>query len=116
MPFNSLLKPDGSIALGIATVIMVYAVYDHALPDMATIHATDARDINVDASRKKATWEAAGLLSAVVLLTKDVNILVLGGVALFAFDMHTRHANASNPVTGDLVSDTGYGTQLRSVS
>lgn len=116
MAFDSILKPDGSIALGLATGILVYAVYDHSLPDTATIHATDAGDINVEAARKKAAWASAGVLSAVTLLTKDVNVLVLGAVVLFALDMHTRHANASNPVTGQLVSDQGYGTQLRSVS
>lgn len=116
MAFTSILKPDGSVAMGIATGILVYAVYDHSLPDTATIHATDAGDINVEASRKKAAWASAGVLSAVTLLTKDVNVFVLGAVVLFALDMHTRHANASNPVTGQLVSDQGYGTQLRSVA
>lgn len=112
----SILKPDGSVAIGIATGVVVYAVYDRSLPDVATIHATDAGDINVEASRKKAAWASAGVLSAITLLTKDVNVLVLGAVILFALDMHTRHANASNPVTGQLVSDQGYGTELRSVS
>lgn len=116
MPFTSILKPDGSIMLGVATAAMVASVYGNELPDMATIHATDARDINVDAARRKATWTAAGLVSVVTLLTKDVNILVLGAVTLFAFDMHARHANASNKVTGELVADTGYDANLRSVS
>jgi hypothetical protein len=116
MPFDSILKPDGSIAIGIATGILVYAVYDHSLPDTATIHATDAGDINVEASRKKAAWASAGVLAAVTLLTKDVNVFVLGAVVLFALDMHARHANMSNPDTGALVSDTGYSMQLRSVS
>lgn len=116
MPFTSILKPDGSVAMGVATGILVYAVYDHSLPPTAIIHATDARDINIEASRKKAAWASAGVLSAVTLLTKDVNVFVLGAVVLFALDMHTRHANASNPDTGQLVSDQGYGTQLRSVA
>ena len=115
MAFTSILKPDGSIALGLATGIMVYAIYDKTLPDTATIHATNAGDINVEASRKKAVWASAGVLSAVTLLTKDINVFILGAVVLFALDMHTRHANASNPVTGALV-DQGYSNELRSVS
>jgi hypothetical protein len=121
MAFTSILKPDGSIAIGIATGIMVYTIYDRALPDAATMHATDANDANIEAGRKKATYTAAGVLSAITLLTKDVNVFILGGVVLFALDFHARHANASNPVTQQLVSDQGYGTpspggQLRSVS
>jgi hypothetical protein len=117
MAFKSILKPDGSIGLGIATMVLTYAIYDHNLPDMATIHATDPGDINVEAARKKAAWTAAAAISAITLLTKDVNILILGGVTLFAFDMHTRLANATNPATGSLVSQgQGYGNGLRSVA
>ena len=117
MGITSILKPDGSIGIGIATGALVYAIYDHSLPPSATIHATDAGDINVEAARRKATWTSAGVLSAITLLTKDVNVFILGASVLFALDMHTRHANASNPQTGMLVSQGGgYADGLRSVS
>ena len=122
MPFTSILKPEGSVGLGIATGIFVYAIYDHSLPSTATIHATDPLDANIDASRKKASWAAAGAVAGITLLTKDVNILILGGVTLFALDMHARHANASDNYTGELVAPApGFTTQqspsqLRSVS
>jgi hypothetical protein len=116
MPITSILKPDGSIVIGLATGITMYAIYDRSLPDAATMHATDANDINIEAGRKKATLTAAGVLGAVTLLTKDVNVFILGGVVLFALDFHTRHANASNPATGQLVSDQGYAPGLRAVS
>jgi len=95
---------------------MVYAIYDRSLPDSATMHATGANDINIEAGRKKATITSAGVLAAITLLTKDVNVFILGGAVLFALDFHARHANASNPDTGALVSDTGYDTKLRSVA
>jgi hypothetical protein len=117
MQFKSILGgPQGSIVASLATGIMVYAIYDRSLPDAATIHATDANDINIEASRKKATITSAGLISVVTLLTKDVNVFILGGVVLFALDFHARHANASNPATGALVSDESYAPGLRSVS
>lgn len=116
MEFKSILKPDGSIALGIATAITVYAVYDRSLPDAATMHATDAGDINIEAGRKKATMTATAVLGTVTLLTRDINVFILGGVVLFALDFHARHANATNPQTGNLVSDQGYAPGLRSVS
>jgi hypothetical protein len=116
MALKSILKPDGSIAIGLATAITMYAVYDRSLPDAATMHATDANDVNIEAGRKKATITAAGVLGAITLLTKDVNVFILGGVTLFALDFHARHANATNPATGSLVSDAGYAPGLRSVS
>jgi hypothetical protein len=121
MAIKSILKPDGSIALGIATGIFVTVIYDRQLPSGAVMHATDAGDGNIEAARKKAAWTSAAVLSGVTLLTRDVNVFVLGAVVLFALDMHTRHANASNPDTQELVSAApGYGAagngQLRSVS
>lgn len=116
MAFTSILKPDGSVIYGIATAILVGVIYDRSLPTAAVMHATDPGDINIDAARKKATWTSAGVVSAITLLTKDVNIFILGGVVLFALDMHARHANASNPANGELVSNPGYNTQLRAVS
>lgn len=116
MEFKSILKPDGSIALGIATAVTMYAIYDRSLPDAATMHATDANDINIEAGRKKATMTAAAVLGTVTLLTKDINVFILGGVVLFALDFHARHANATNPQTGNLVADQGYNQNLRAVS
>lgn len=114
---KSILKPDGSIAMGIATAIFVTVVYDRSLPNSATMHATDAGDINIEAGRKKAAWTSAAVLSGVTLLTRDVNVLILGAVVLFAVDMHARHANASNPDTGALVSPApGYDNTLKSVA
>lgn len=117
MAIKSILKPDGSVTLGIATGVMVYAVYDRSLPNSAVIHATDPGDANIEAARKKAAWSSAGVLSIVTLLTKDVNVLILGAVVLFALDMSARHANASDNVTQNLTSPAaGYGGNLRSVS
>jgi len=116
MALTSILKPDGSVAIGIATAMFVYSIYDKSLPDVATIHATDAGDINVEAARKKAAWSAAAAISGVTLLTKDVSVFILGAATLFVLDMHTRHANASNNQTADLVTQGyGYGDKLRSV-
>jgi hypothetical protein len=116
MQFKSILKPDGSIVVGISTMIMVYAVFDRSLPDAATMHSTTANDINIEAGRKKATITSAGLLSGITLLTRDINVWILGAMTIFALDFHARHANASNKDTGALVSDQGYDTKLRSVS
>ena len=117
MAFKSILKPDGSMTMGIATAILMWAVWNQNVPATAVIHATNPGDANVDAGRKKAAWESAGVLSAITLLTKDVNVFVLGAVVIFALDMGTRHANASDNQTQELTSPApGYGGRLQSVS
>jgi len=120
MEFKSLIKtPQGSITLGVATGVLVYTIYDRSLPDAATMHATKAYDSNIEAGRKKAVYTSAAVLSAVTLLTKDVNVFILGGIVLIALDVHARHANVTAP-TGELVSPqestpSGGRVQLQAV-
>lgn len=116
MEFKSILKPQGSVGLGIATGVLVYTIYDRSLPDAATMHATRPYDINIESGRKKAAYTSAAVLSAVTLLTKDVTVFVLGGIVLIALDFHARHANVTAPDTGSLVSDQEATGGLRSVS
>jgi hypothetical protein len=104
MAFKSILKPEGSITMGIATGILVYAIYDRSLPDASTMHATKPYDVNIEAGRKKAGITAAGAVAAVSLLTRDANVFILGGIVLIALDIHARHANVTNPGTGELVA------------
>jgi hypothetical protein len=109
MAIKSILKPDGSIAIGIATGVMVYAVYDRALPSMAVMNATPAHDINIEAARKSAALTSAAVLAGVTLLTRDVNVFILGSAVLIALDWHARIANVRSPETGQLVSAPGSG-------
>lgn len=115
---KSILKPDGSVLMGVATAALVAFIFKTQLPNTAIIHATEpANDNNIDAARKKATWTSIGTLSAITLLTRDVNVFILGGVVTVALDFNARHANASHPVTGQLVSGTAEPPgQLRVVS
>lgn len=118
--FKSILKPDGSVLMGVATGALVAFVFKTQLPSTAEMHMTaPANDRNLDAGRKKATWTSIGLLSAITLLTRDTGPFVLGGLVTIALDFNARHANASHPVTGQLVSGTDQsmqGSQLRVVS
>lgn len=112
MSIKSILKPEGSILVGGVTVITVVAIYGKSLPDTATMHATQANDRNLDSARKKATLTSIGIMGAISLLTRDVNVFILGGLTVVALDFQARHANVTSPTTGELVSDGGYGAQL----
>src|SRR5579862_4116155 len=105
MQIKSILKPEGSVLVGAVTVVTVVAIYGKSLPDTATMHATQANDRNLDAARKKATLTSIGIIGAISLITRDVNVFILGGLTTVALDYHCRHANATSPTTGELVSD-----------
>ena len=105
---KSILKPEGSIVAGIATGALVYGVYQMNLGNLASVHATSAGDGNARAGRKKAAIEAVAAVAAISLLTKDVNIFILGGGIVVLLDWHARHAVESHPETGMLADNSGY--------
>lgn len=111
----SILKPEGSLMAGLATAAMVYGTYTFSLPNGASIHATDAQDINIEASRRKAAIQSAGIVGVVSLLARDKTIFVLGGLMIIALDWHARIANAASPLTAKVVSNTGYQTAAATV-
>jgi hypothetical protein len=104
----SVLKPEGSLTLGVATAAMVYGIYSTATPPTSVIHATQANDDNVERGRKKAAWTSVVAVAAISLMARDKTIFILGGATVFALDWHTRHANAVAPDTGQLVDNNGY--------
>ena len=106
MALKRLLKPEGSLAAGVATMAVVYTVYTSSVPPMAVVHATGANDDNVEAGRKKAIITSAAVVGGISLIAKDPVIFILGSFTAVGLDFMVRHANASSPDTQKLV---GYG-------
>lgn len=105
---TSYLKPEGSIMAGIATAALAAGIYTLNVGNIAQVHATQANDPNLMASRKKASIESVGIIAAVALLAKDTTIFILGGATVILLDWHVRHAVASHPQTGQMVDMNGY--------
>lgn len=116
MAGKTLLNPPASIGVAIGTMGIVFAIYAVTVPNMAQIHATDAHDINVNTSRKKAAIIAGVAAAAVSVLSHDLNPWILGGGAVIVSDVFIRHANVTNPATGKVVADTGYGQAVPSTA
>lgn len=104
--FRSILKPSESTMASAATVGFVIAVYQMNLGTGAQVHATDANHPVLESSRKKAGYTALAGVAALTLLTKDVNIGILGGGTIIAMELTNRHAIMANPITGKMESPT----------
>lgn len=103
MTIKSILKPEGSIGAGIATVALVYGIYQLDAGNVATVGATTAYDPVNSSSIKKAGYTSIVLVSALTLIARDPNIAALGFATVIAMQAHYRHANAVNPGTGQMV-------------
>lgn len=104
------LKPEVSIPIALAVGTMVYAIHSNATPTLADMRAVPPGDDNLDASRRMATWTAAGVVSFVSLIARDVNIFVVGGGMVVAMDFLSRWTANVNPDTGKAMGmETGLG-------
>ena len=100
--WKSILKPEGSAIAGLATVGVVYGIYQLNIGSVAQTHATDANHPLLETSRKKAGLAALVLVGALTLITKDGNVGILGAGTIIAMELTYRHGIMSNPVSGKL--------------
>lgn len=103
MSLKSLLRPEDSIVAGIATIGLVYAIYEMQLGTTASVQASPVAHPALTSSVKKAGWESLALVAGLALLARDMNIVILGGAAIIACDLHFKHAIMADPVSGQLV-------------
>lgn len=116
MSLKSILpNPTASIGTSVGVMALVYTVYNSNLPPTAVQQATDAYDKNLEAGRKKAALLSVGTVAAISLLTKDITIFTLGGLAVLGMDWTARHAIATHPTTGRVVSYSAQSPTLQAV-
>lgn len=104
MNIKSVLKPEGSVMAGLAVSGSVYAIYNLSIGSVAQAHASPANNTSLESSRKKAGYTAFILVSAMLLITRDGNVGVLGYASIAAMEAHYRHAIMASPATGRVVA------------
>lgn len=92
--------------LGLANGGIVMAIYNGAIPNVASVRVNDQpNDKDVEGARKQAAWTSAAVLGFMFLLTRDRNSFLIGGLVLAGVDIMVKHANGFNPMTGLLHAD-----------
>lgn len=98
----SIFKPENSIIAGLATVGLVYGIYQLDVGDVTSVQLSQPYNISASTGIKKAGWTSLALIAGVSLIAKDPNIAILGCATVIAMQAHYRHANVSTP-TGQVV-------------
>lgn len=104
MSFKSVLKPEGSVIAGLATVAVVYGVYQLNVGTVAQAQATEANHPVLNSTRRKAGFTSLVFVAALTLITKDANIGILGGGTIIAMELGYRHGIMSDPQSNRLVA------------
>lgn len=96
------LRPADSIIIAITAGIGVSAIYGAKIGPVSDLHATIPGDANMNSAIKKAGWESLLLVGALTLLTRDLNVVILGGGLIIAEHVMYLHADMSSPVSGKI--------------
>lgn len=104
MSFKSILKPEGSVVAGVATIGAVYGVYQLSMGNVAQVHATEPNHPVLETSRKKAGYSSLVLVSALTLLTRDANVGILGAGAIIVMELMYRHGIMAHPDSGQMIN------------
>lgn len=96
------LKPEFSVLTGVATGVVVYGVYQNAMPSVADIRSLDANNADLNKAERTASWTAAAVVAGVSLIARDPTIFIIGGSVMVAMAWMHRHANAVHPTTGSV--------------
>lgn len=102
MDLKPRLSGEGSIVTSLAVAALAIGVYNAAVGPIADAHQTNANDPNLLAATRKAGWTALIFVGAVSVLSRDPNIVILGGAAVITQELCYRHAIMTNPATGKI--------------
>jgi hypothetical protein len=94
---KSILKPDASTMAGLATVGVVFSIYQLNVGSVAQATATDSNHPVLNSSRKKAGYTALALVAGLTLITKDANVGILGAGTICAMELSYRYGIMANP-------------------
>lgn len=103
----SLLKPDVSIPVALATGALVYGVYNLALPSVADVRTSAENHPDVESANKMATWTSAVAVAGIALISKDMNVFIVGGGMTIALSWWYKHSDLVIPEISRAIPDFG---------
>lgn len=96
------LKQEHALLIGLAVGAAVLGIFQTHLPAVASARASASNNQHLDAARRSATIESAGLVTALGLLSQDPAVFVIGGLVTILMDVTHRVANATDHQSGKL--------------
>ena len=118
------LPREKSLAIGLATIGIVWAVYQSSMPSIADARVAAPDDEHLAATERTATITAAAIVAGVAYLAQDPTVFILGESTVVLMAWWHRHANFTNPSVDSttpasrmltdtsLATDAGYTPSL----
>lgn len=95
-------KPADSMTIALAAAGAVAVVYSSTIGPAADVQASISGDPSVNSSIKKAGWEALALVTVMTVLSRDLNVAILGYGAILVEHTKYLHSELASPATGQI--------------
>jgi hypothetical protein len=107
----SILKPGESFGASLATMGLVYGIFQIMSPPLANVKASAPHNSTVNSVTRQAGWTAVSACAALSFLGKDPNIFIFGAGMASALMWYYNHANMQHPGTGQVTFPPSGGAQ-----
>jgi hypothetical protein len=94
--------PADSMTIALATAGGVFVIYNGKIGPAADVQASMPGDPGINASIKKAGWEALLLVAGMTLLSRDLNVAILGFGAIMLEHTLYLHSEMASPASGQI--------------
>lgn len=81
-------------------------IFQHYVPNIADIRTAQPFNNDVEKSERSALYTATGFTLLVSFFARSLEIFAVGGAVIVAMDYAVKHANAVNPQTGAMDTQT----------
>ncbi len=93
-------KPADSMTVALAAAGGVFVIYGSTIGPAADVQASASGDPSINASIKKAGWESLLLVTAMTMLSRDLNVAILGFGAIMLEHAKYLHSELASPGSG----------------
>lgn len=97
---ESKLDRKTSVGVGLATMALVYGIYDQTVPATIDVRVQQAGDRDLAAAEKNARWISGAVVAGIALITMDATVFIMGAGMVIALSWSKRHANYCDPTRG----------------
>lgn len=104
------LKPELSFGASIAVMALDFGIFKLNMPALADVKYSKPHNQSIDSARKASTWTAVSVSAGLSLLARDANIAIFGAGFAVALDWYFRHANYTDPASGQVTMPPPGGT------
>lgn len=94
------LRPADSITISLAAGIAVASIYGADVGPVADVHQTTPGDQSINSAIKKAGVKSLLLVAGVTFLTRDLNVVYIGGSMIILEHVMYLHADMASPSRG----------------